>query len=994
MKRLLFLLLFLPIFAIGQNQVPPSTKSVGDYDQTIRARDTLFTDYHFVYRDTVIPVLDISYHEFSADSINWHKPWVTGDIYIRISNDVKNTWKVLNIIDIIDPLWARDSVGGIYNLNLGDVHIMNSLEVEDSINTNNFYFLDGDSLRITSLNARDGTSNQILTNINGVAYWMNPAYPDSLGLYFAQNVNIGGHGVFEEQNASYFLFRGVDVDSSFLAISLDDPTNRIVIAFDPTKLSVTAGIGLSGGGSFDASGNVIVNLSIPELTTATSYDSLDWFAMYDVSLASHRKVHISAITGGTPSNDSVFWIAANDGDIDTVFNNVPLFFEEGDSIIGIEVSGDSVIFTVNGCLVPPGGLAGQVLVKLSDADCDLGWVDFCDLVEICDSDRVPTPPTEPEAFMCAHCDVQFAYTDSVLGELRVDSMYSSTCDISEYVIDWYLDDSLVFTSATDGAGIPNSVPMPFPDEFPVSGGIYTPVIRWMISGGIKYTSDGLSGIYSPDLADCLPNVYVSPYTCSNGGSYSGYTHEVDYYYYLDESEYSQRTVSFNLDPSTKYVPWYFYANIINDTIDVYYDSGGDRTLLQHWTVGSDQLNTDFTVNRYDGTVIYKIEDIQDFTYQVGDKIVFEINPGGDNTDWILRFMCRDSLIADVCNPYGEDYALIDTLISPTVTWDAVNCRYNTSFTFKNLFGSANDIVSYTMGAGGSNSKVVSNQINRNVIATWGNVGAVANGSTLGDGCEAFVDTIFVRKTDSIYSMQAKNATDYARLKVLWTQKEALHGTGYSTDPLNVNHYRLFSSGYTWRKDTCPTDKPGTLIPSGIYAFYEPGNMYVDDGSYTVSFKMVNKVNPFTDYTCNDIYEKMEAQITLVTNSIISADYESWFKYVSYYWHGGMYYYNTVNNDSLVSPSSLANRYDEFYDICETTFDGCDLDYTYQGHGKRYSFTWEIQYANDPALGVDNFRIYNNYAVDGCTFLTGVNRRLVYEVIGGVGTWYPENLLQE
>ena len=155
----------------GINRVPPSTKSVGDYDQTIRARDALFTDYHFVYRDTVIPVLDISYHEFSSDSINWHKPWAPGDIYIRISNDVKNTWKVLNIIDLIDPLWAHEG-DNIYNLNEGTVNVLNSLHVSDSIDTDNFYFLNGDSLRITWLNATDGSTGDILQNIGGVAYWI------------------------------------------------------------------------------------------------------------------------------------------------------------------------------------------------------------------------------------------------------------------------------------------------------------------------------------------------------------------------------------------------------------------------------------------------------------------------------------------------------------------------------------------------------------------------------------------------------------------------------------------------------------------------------------------------------------------------------------------------------------------------------------------------------------------------------------------------------
>lgn len=166
--------------------------------------------------------------------MNWHKQWIAGDSYIRISNDVKNTWNTLSIAAFVDPLWARDIHGGIYNLNDFDVHIMNSLEVEDSlINTNNFYFLNGDSLKITWLNARDGGTGDILQNIDGVAYWMPiTSVFDSAGFYDAQNVNTSGIGVWNNTSENVFYFRGIDVDSSFMAISLNDVNHTVVLAFD------------------------------------------------------------------------------------------------------------------------------------------------------------------------------------------------------------------------------------------------------------------------------------------------------------------------------------------------------------------------------------------------------------------------------------------------------------------------------------------------------------------------------------------------------------------------------------------------------------------------------------------------------------------------------------------------------------------------------------------------------------------------------------------
>lgn len=66
-------------------------------ERYVKAVETLETGVSFIYRGVDIPVLDITYHEWSADSITWQKDRDPGDCYIRFSNDVKTTWAGYNV---------------------------------------------------------------------------------------------------------------------------------------------------------------------------------------------------------------------------------------------------------------------------------------------------------------------------------------------------------------------------------------------------------------------------------------------------------------------------------------------------------------------------------------------------------------------------------------------------------------------------------------------------------------------------------------------------------------------------------------------------------------------------------------------------------------------------------------------------------------------------------------------------------------------------------
>lgn len=1023
MKRLLFLLFFLPIFAIGQNQVPPSTKSRGDYDQTLRARDTLFTDYHFVYRDTVIPVLDISYHEFSSDGNSWHKPWVEGDTYIRISNDVKNTWKVLSIMALLDTtggggecLWARDANGGIYNYrNDYDVHVMNSLEVEDSINTNNFYFLDGDSLKITWLNATDGTTGDILQNINGVAYWIPiTSVFDSAGFYDAQNANIGGVGVWNNTSENVFYFRGIDGDDACITALLDAATNRIVVAFDPTCLSLTAGIGLSGGGTFDASGNVIVNLSIPELTTATSYDSTDWFAMYDVSIGAHRKVNIQAITGGTPNSDSVFWIAANDGSIDTVFNNTALFFEEGDTTINIEVSGDSVIFTVNGCPVPHGGTAGQVLVKLSDADCDLAWVDFCDLVEVCDT-------LDVLADMCDYAELEFSNLSPQVGHIKLDYLTSSVAVVGDYVIDWYMDGTLRFTSATADAGITNYIAHPFSGTLglPVPGGVYTPVIRWVEVNGIRYTSQyDEPGTYDPSLIDCLDDVYAEDYTCDNGGVYGNYSHSVSYNYVTASIyETATRELTMDLDVSTDYIPWSFTANSVYDVLSIYYVHNGVETLVEEWTVGdgvAGALNPFDIGNHHIGqSSFYKIADFRPYSIVAGDKVKFVITPSLSITDWEIRWKCLDDIrdvagnLVDPCEPLSNDWQTIDQTQTLTISWDAVNSRYVLPIDAVSA-QVTNDITKYTYDmydrSGGSmwstqTSAFVYWSKTHYMFANFNTTYSWTYKSTYDTGCHSFADNITYSKVGNTLTFSAISSTDYTYLKNMFTvvlSNAAI--ADYSADGTNIKHYKLadiYGASYL----TCPTDPSGLVATfPAIYTAYDLSNVVYDDVNKTITITRFAQTNEMPQLDADNGWEAIEYW-DVAQPAITVADFTYTFKHgnlgfrVGTWTTTGYVAQTQVTGYNKVVPRYLTwgstGEHVEVQDLCDEPTYYFTASTTVPWHvfyQSWYRLTITDYDLADHTVANANFRLESYLNADGT--YTATPRKIFERKTGQPDVWYP------
>ena len=275
MKRYLFIII-ISIFSLNCFSQ--------DRDGTMTIDDTLFVNDVFKYLDTIIPVTDITYHEFSTDNIAWTKD-TTGANWVRFSNDVKNTWWVL-------PYSAFETYWQVENDTLkpfGDYVVGIDSAIFEYIDSK-LYLIEGDTLAITDLNGGDGTEGQTLIYVGGSPVWQN--FPAGVGeTNVMSNVGANGIGIYDAKVGVQFNMRNIDYDSdSLITVTLNAPDSTIELGFDGTKRYIATTNMISGGG--DLSVSRTHTMDIPSGVETTVVDKNDDFlAIYDASLAAHRKVN-------------------------------------------------------------------------------------------------------------------------------------------------------------------------------------------------------------------------------------------------------------------------------------------------------------------------------------------------------------------------------------------------------------------------------------------------------------------------------------------------------------------------------------------------------------------------------------------------------------------------------------------------------------------------------------------------------------------------------
>ena len=179
----------------------------------------------------------------------------------------------------------------------------------------------------------------------------------------ASNVGVGGVGLFKQKTGVDLEFRNINTASSKISVALDAPNNEVDIDVveanvnhnallnyvanqhvDHSTVSISAGQGLTGGG--DITANRTLALDINGLTAEPAPAPGDFVPIYDISVATQRKVTLSSLLS-TPDIENISGAAGAAGVNPSV--TVSRTFVSTTSA-GADVTGTLADGTINGML--------------------------------------------------------------------------------------------------------------------------------------------------------------------------------------------------------------------------------------------------------------------------------------------------------------------------------------------------------------------------------------------------------------------------------------------------------------------------------------------------------------------------------------------------------------------------------------------------------------------------------------------------------------------
>lgn len=592
------------------------------------------------------------------------------------------------------------------------------------------------------------------------------------------------------------------------------------------------------------------------------------------------------------------------------------------------------------------------------------------------------------------------YSDSLLGYLEVENLVSSVGTVGDYVIDWYLNGNIEFSSGTPTSGVADIIYHPFGDSLLVAAGIYTPQIRWIEINDTLYSNDPDSTFYAFDLTDCLPPLTVLGFACDNGSG-GTYAWEFDFDWTKEDyDEFATRTITFYIDSTTNYVPWYFDADIVVDRVKVYYGNSGVDTLLATVYAGSDNAGDSYLVDSlyFDNSIPFKrIEDLTGFTYQAGDYVKYVITPSvlqplELRTIWALGMVCKETLdfIGD-CEVIDELANNIDTF-SVRSYYDSINCRLIAYFDalapmeLSSDFGTYIGIASNTTtqsGSGGSNL----NQYSVDSSYIYANLG-ISSTQTLStistDNLCELNDSAYVTKTGTSFSIQFQDADDYDLFKTRFFATKANIELTWTSDSTQREYYQGY---YIVNYVTCADGSP---LYGQRWHYLSPYTF--DDGTNTFTADAKILTNYMTDVTCSQVYEAVDLYVTLNNNSANLA--------VSPYYYtgrGGTHTFakSWVTKTDPVYRLSADNKKDIYeysmQNVC-LPVEFCD-EGIYLRYHTHYGIYIHKGYESDP---LNNFSIFHFVDADGCSIPVGTISPTtnlpsggceVYRISGGVVS-YP------
>ncbi len=338
MRKILYIAALLLVSVVAKAQ---------PYGSVVEAKDSTLAGNYFEFKDAERKLDEVTYHEFSDDSISWHKTQTLSDVWVRFSNDNQNTWFTLPIQAIIDidlsgirdtlqqntnhrlndqdtvigneyqVLYSNGSPGNIgidngnsinINVNDGDTSLTNEIQVL-SISNDTIYLSDGGFAVVPSSTPSYSLDSPYLPYWNGTTFVNSPFFVVGEGISLSRNTtgwalsvennyNTGGgsYGLYINTIGSSGSNIGLNVDGSFLVYG--NGMVRMVGYDSSTQFTGTVNYYLA----VDANGNIIV-------ASGTSGSGDDWGSQYALTSGF---IDGSGVTGdpivlsatGTPSSST------------------------------------------------------------------------------------------------------------------------------------------------------------------------------------------------------------------------------------------------------------------------------------------------------------------------------------------------------------------------------------------------------------------------------------------------------------------------------------------------------------------------------------------------------------------------------------------------------------------------------------------------------------------------------------------------------------------
>jgi hypothetical protein len=336
--------------------------------------------------------------------------------------------------------------------------------------------------------------------------------------------------------------------------------------------------------------------------------------------------------------------------------------------------------------------------------------------------------------ICSNCDLGLSqYSASTISKLYCGVLTGSCQTVTDYLIDWYGPNNTTTVAITSGSGsfVTSGVySHPFStttSSIPLVSGLYTPVIRKIILGGLTYSNTGGTGniLFS---GDCLPSTTILPLTCNVNTNPSNNDYQLSAYTnFLSFNSSTQGTpqpvtTTYQISASTKYIVWSFEGQLISDRLKISFSGssyGTNKIGLDDFIIGDDLPTSNFNPLSYPKSAdtpstIVKFTCLTGLTVNNGDNIIIEITPATSNTNWKLYMSCIDDYNCNDCLK-TQNYKIIGS----TITGNTKSCGIlNVNFKISGCSypDSSSDYISYYM----ANNGIVGNNVG-NVAGGFSNL---------------------------------------------------------------------------------------------------------------------------------------------------------------------------------------------------------------------------------------------------------------------------------